>query len=178
MWSKNLIGVYTDAKSQYDVKTNTLAKLGAHLKLDDAILRRVNAEGRKSNDYHSWKVVQIQFADSLNVGDLSLGETYGIYVRNRSAVVLHRLTGIDLQSKMYTFCPLTSGPDIVAHADSFPYVYPKETSKHAEITRLTVESVKKGSKGGYAQEIMFMKDIKDMSFTMDVRHTHVVEAIG
>jgi hypothetical protein len=57
-------------------------------------------------------------------------------------------------------------------------VYPKGTSKHAEITRLTVESVKKGSKGGYAQEVMFMKNIKDKTFTIDVGHTHVVEAIG
>ena len=178
MWSKNLIGVYTDAKSQYDFKTNTLAKLGAHLKVDDAILRRVNEEGRKSNDYHSWKVVEVQFADSLDVKDLRIGEAYGIYIRERNTVLLHRLTGIDLQTKMYTFCPLTSGPDIKVHSDSLPYVYPKATSKHAEITRLTVESVKKGSKGGYAQEVMFMKDIQNKSFTMDVGHTHVVEAIG
>lgn len=178
MWSKNLMGVVTDSKSQYHHETNSLAKLGAHLKLDDGILRRVNEEGKKSNDYNSWRVVDIQYADSLEVKDLRLGETYGIYVRTKHAVLLHRLTGIDLQTKVYTFVPLTSGPDIKASANSLPYIYPKETSEHAEITRLTVESVKKGSRGGYVQEILFMKDIRNKSFTMDVAHTHVVEAIG
>lgn len=178
LWSKNLMGVYTDAKSQYDFKTNSLAKLGEHLKLDDRIMRRVNEEGRKSNDYHSWKVVEIQYADSLELKDLTLGETYGIYVRTRNAVMLHRLVGIDLKTNTYTFCPLSSGPDIKASSDSLPYIYSKETAKHAEITRLTVESVKKGSRGGYSREIMFMKDIAKKSFTMDVGHTHVVEAIG
>jgi hypothetical protein len=178
MWSKGLLAVYSDSKSTYDPKTNSLAKLGVHLKINDAILRRVNEEGRRSNEYHSWKVVEIERADSLGREELKLGEAYGIYVRSENAVMPHMLTGIDLQTQTYTFVSLQEGrPDIKANASSMPYVYPKGTSKHAEVHRLVVESIKKGE-SGYAREIMFMKDIKNMSFTLDVGHTHVVEAVG
>jgi hypothetical protein len=52
MWSKGLVQVHTDSKSMYDHKSNSLVKLGEHLKIDDTILRRVNEEGQKVNDYH------------------------------------------------------------------------------------------------------------------------------
>jgi len=179
MWSKGLLTVYTDSKSMYDHKSNSLVKLGEHLKIDDAILRRVNEEGRKANDYHSWKVVEVYYADSLQVKDLKLGEEYGIYVRTKNTVLPYMLTGIDLRTQIYTFAPSMEGlEDITANAASMPYVYPKGTTNHAEVVRLVMESVKKGSNGWYAREIMFMKDIREMKFTLDVGHTHVVEAIG
>ena len=179
MWSKGLLSVYTDSKSMYDPKTNSLVKLGEHLKIDDTILRRVNEEGRKSNHYYSWKVVELQYADSLSVEALRIGESYGIYVRAENAVLPFRLTGIDLQTQIYAFTSLQKeSPDIKANAGSMPYVYPEGTRKHAEVNKVVVESVKKGSKGGYAREIMFMKDIQKKRFTLDVGHTHVVEAIG
>lgn len=162
MWSKGLLSVYSDSKSTFDPKTNSLAKLGAHLKLNDAILRRVNQDGRRVNSYHSWKVVEFDHTNSLGTEDLTLGEGYGIYVREANAILPYMLTGIDLQTQIYTFVALQDGQsDIQANATSMPYVYPKGIEKHAEVRKLVLESVKKGSNGGYSREIMFMKDIKD-----------------
>jgi hypothetical protein len=70
------------------------------------------------------------------------------------------------------------GSELKVKAAALPSVYPKGTMRHAEVSQLIVESVKKASKGGYVRESLPMKAIKNMKFTMDVGHTHVVEAIG
>jgi hypothetical protein len=179
MWSKGLIQVHTDSKSMYDHKSNSLVKLGEHLKFDDVILRRVNEEGQKVNDYHSWKVVEILYVDSLSVNDLKIGEEYGIYIRLENAVKPHKLMAIDLYTQTYTFMSLQlDGSELKVKAAVIPYVYPKGTMRHAEVSELIVESIKKGSNGGYVRESLPMKAIENMKFTMDVGHTHVVEAIG
>ena len=179
MWSKGLIQVHTDSKSMFDHKTNSLVKLGEHLKVDDAILRRVNEEGQKVNDYHSWKVVEILYVNSLSVNDLKIGEEYGIYVRLENAVIPYKLMAIDLSTRTYTFMSLQlEGSELKVNAAALPPVYPKGRTKHAEVSELVVESVKKGSKGGYVRESFPMKAIENKKFVMDVGHTHVVEAIG
>lgn len=162
MWSKGLVTVYTDAMAMYDFATNSLAKYGKHLKLDDGILRRVNQEGRKGNSYHSWKVVKVEREESLEARELTLGTEYGIYIQKEDKVLPHVFTGVDLQTETYTFAPLTEGhPNIKATSNSLPHVYPKGMKKHAAVRKIILESVRKNSRGGYAQEIMFMKDIQD-----------------
>jgi hypothetical protein len=179
MWSKGLIQVHTESKSMYDHKSNSLVKLGEHLKVDDAILRRVNEEGQKVNDYHSWKVVEILYVNSLSANDLKIGEEYGIYIHHENSVIPYKLMAIDLYTQTYTFTSLQlDGSELKVKAAALPSVYPKGTMRHAEVSQLIVESVKKASKGGYVRESLPMKAIKNMKFTMDVGHTHVVEAIG
>lgn len=179
MWSKGLIMVHSDSRSMYDPASNSIAKLGEHLKVEDIILRRMNEEGRKVNAYHSWKVVDVQYTDSLSVSDLKIGEEYVIYVRLHHDLLPYKLMAIDLTTETYTFMSLLSDkPDVKVTAATLPYVYPKGTLKHSEAKTLIVESVKKGSGGGYVRESLPMNAIKTEKFTLDVGHTHVVEAIG
>ena len=57
MWAKGLIQVYTDSVSKYDPVSNSLTKLGKHLKIDDGIRRRVDKNGVRVNEYHTWKLI-------------------------------------------------------------------------------------------------------------------------
>ena len=52
MWSKGLLSVHTDSRATYDPVSNSLTKLGKHLKLDDVILR-----GENKDD--PWKVAEV-----------------------------------------------------------------------------------------------------------------------
>jgi hypothetical protein len=111
--------------------------------------------------------------------DLKIGEEYGIYIRLENAVLPYKLTTIDLTTQTYTFTPTQSEQSALnVNASALPYVYPKGILKHNEVSKLVVESVKKGSRGGYVREELPMKAIKKEKVTMDVGHTHVVEAIG
>jgi hypothetical protein len=179
MWSKGLLQVHTDSKSMYDHKSNSLVKLGEHLKIDDTILRRVNEEDQKVNDYHSWKVVDVLYPDPLSTNDLKIGEEYGIFTRRENAILPYKLTAIDLTTQTYMFMPTKSDRSALnVNAGALPSVYPKGIVKHDEVSKLVVESVKKGPRGGYVREELPMKAIKNEKFTMDVGHTHVVEATG
>ena len=48
-----------------------VGKLGVHLKVDDAFLCHVNEEGQEVNVYHSWKVVEFLYVDSLSIDSRS-----------------------------------------------------------------------------------------------------------
>jgi hypothetical protein len=179
MWAKGLIEVHTDSRSQYDHVSNSLIKFGEHLKVNDGVFRRVDENGTRVNKYHSWKVVDLIFTQALSISDLVVGTEYGIYVRLENAVLPFKLTGVDLESKTYTFKALEAGKeDLKAIAASLPSVYPKGVTRHAAVEKVVVESVVKGRNGGYAREELLMKVIKSEKFTMDVGHTHVVQATG
>ena len=109
LWSKGLISVFTESKASYDVESNSVTKLGKTLKKGDFILRRVDAEGRRANEDHSWEVTHVKFTESLTVDKLVLGGNYGIYVRNIQAIVPFRLVGINLDSQTYDFRSLEEG---------------------------------------------------------------------
>ncbi len=179
MWSKGLIQCYTNSTAKYDHITNTLIKQGQHLKLDDGILRRFDPDGHPSSGYYSWKVVDLIYQKSLAVDDLKVGHEYGIFIRQENAVLPFKLTAIDLQSQTYTFTALKNGVDDVRGTmHTLPSVYPKGTRKHANVTKVVVECVQKGSTGGYTREELPMSGIETQKFTMDIGHTHVVECIG
>jgi hypothetical protein len=89
------------------------------------------------------------------------------------------LMTIDLTTQTYTFMPKQSDRSALnVNADALPYLYPKGIVKHDEVSKLVVESVEKGSSGGYVREEIPMKAIKKEKFMIDVGHTHVVEATG
>jgi hypothetical protein len=124
-------------------------------------------------------VVSLIYQQPLGLPDLRVGEKYGVYIRQENAVLPFKLVVVDLQSREYTFKALTKGGvDVKASAHNLPAIYPKGTRLHANVSKVVVESVQKGSKEGYTQEELSMSDIKDQNFTMDIGHTHVVECIG
>lgn len=185
MWAKGLIQVHTDARSSYDAETNTLTKFGEYLKIDDAILRRVDRNGKISADYHSWKVVDMVYTQPVSLSDLKPGHEYGIYVRLKNAILPYQLMGVDLQTNTYTFVSTKEGnEDIKATITNLPTIYPKGTKRHAEVQTVIVESVAKqsvpqfGKELGYVRDELPMEMIRKQKFVLDIGHTHVVEAIG
>jgi hypothetical protein len=179
LWSKGLLQCYTNSKAAYDPATNNLTKEGAALKIEDLILRRVDPNGNRSNESYSWKIADLVYAQALGLDDLLLGEEYGVYVRLENAVHPFKLTGVDLDSATYNFKALTAGvEDLKATGHNLPSVYPKGTTRHADVSKVIVECTQKGSSSGYARDELSMKDIKKEKFTLDTGHTHVVECIG
>jgi len=180
LWSKGVISIYTDSKAKYDDVSNSLIKLGEHLKQDDLILRRVDENGQRSNEMlHSWKVSELVYERGLMVDELTLGDEYGVYIRCEKAIMPFRLVAINLKTSMYMFESLTEGvPDLEVIPQNLPSIYPKGVHIHSNASKIILECVKKGDSGGYMQEELSMYAIKNEKFTLDVGHTHVVEAIG
>lgn len=179
MWSKGLIQCYTNSRANYDPGSNTLTKQGEHLKLEDAILRRVDPNGNPSKEYFSWKVASLIYQQPLSLDELEVGRDYGVFVREENAVLPFKLVTVDLRTSTYNFSALMKGKsDLTASAQTLPSIYPKGTRKHAEITKVIVESVQKGKRGGYEREELPMPVIRNQNFSMDIGHTHVVECIG
>lgn len=97
-WSKGLIGVYTDAKAQFDVTTNSLTKFGAALKQGDIILRKVDPNGYKSKTFHTWRIQKLIYYESLRPESLVYGEDYGIYIQSEQAVLPYKLVAKDFDT--------------------------------------------------------------------------------
>lgn len=66
------------------------------------------------------------------------------------------------------------------HEDSLPSVYPAgtDTKAHAVVHSVVFQSVDKGCADKHAIDEVPIKYIRREKFTLDVGHTHVVEAIG
>jgi hypothetical protein len=180
MWSKDVIQCYTDSKSQYDIASNGLTKFGGALKVQDRILRRVDPDGNRVKGYYSWKIADLVYVQPLGLDDLRVGEEYAVYIRLKNAVLPFKLTGVDLQSRTYTFMSLKKyEEDLKATAHNLPSVYRKGTAhRHGDVEKLIVECVIKGSSGGYVRDELPMKLVRKEKFTLDIGHTHVVECIG
>ena len=179
MWSKGLLQLHADSRLSYDSKSNSLAKYGEHLKLDDGVLRSKDENGNDTFDSIPWKVVELKYKKSLSIDEIKVGEEYGIYVRLENAVLPFTLAEVDEETQSYTFKSFDhSKPDLVTNIADLPSVYPKGTMKHAEVTEVVLQCKKVGRFGGYLQETLVMEDIRKTRFTMDIGQTHVVEAIG
>ena len=179
LWSKGVIEVFTEAKAQYDVESNSLIKLGEHLKVGDRILRRIDPEGKPSKSFFRWIVKEVHYIEALGLDHLRVNEEYGVYVRHENAVLPFILESVDLKTRTYNFKSLKKKiGDFQAAAHNLPSVYPKGTKRHADIDTLIVESVVANSAQENLAEEFTMDSIRDQKFTMDIGHTHVVECIG
>ena len=181
LWSKGLIAVYTDSKASYDIERNTVVKLGKNLKKGDSVLRKVDGDGMRSEQDHTWKVSDILFTESLRREELELGRNYGIFTRSLESIMPYRLVGINLDTEMYSFRSLEDGVNSFdVHASNLPTVYPEGTDRkaHSNIRGIVLESKTPGSKGSFIQDDVEMSRIADSKFTLDIGRTHVVEAIG
>jgi len=196
MNSKGLINHTAGSGASYDADTNSLTKQGQNLKNDDLILRRVDADGNPTEEYHTWKVVDLDYTKPLSADELLIGEEYGVYIRVEDKIVTHKLVSIDLTTNDYTFAPKANssrkelrissldlnkgveGESLKASGSSLPTVYPKGTTKHGDVNKVTLECVERNSDGSYTRDDIPFGKIKKTKFTIDVGHTHVFEAIG
>lgn len=179
LWSKGVVQCYTDSKAQYDATSNSLTKQGDALKTDDMILRRVDPDGNPSKDYYSWRIANLIYQQPLGLDDLKVGREYGVYVRVENAVFPFKLTGVELQTRTYTFKPLKEDmEELKATAHNLPSVYPKGTTRHAGVEKIVVESIQKGSSGGRIQEELPMRRVRKEKFALDIGNTHIIECIG
>lgn len=179
MWSKGLVQIHTDSRMSYDPQSNSLTKFGEHLKLNERLLRSIDEHGNECFDSVPWRVAELTYKKSLGVDDIKVGKEYGIYVRLENAVLPYYLLDLDDETQTYTFCSRDrSRPDLVANVADLPSVYPKGTTKHAEVTEVVLQCEKIGRSGEYLRETFPMDEIRKKKFTLDVGQTHVVEAIG
>ena len=90
--SRELVQHDTNAGAQYDVKSNTLSKKGAALKVNDLVLRKFDPTGKPSKQDWTWKVVALNLAEPLSpVKDLELGGEYAVWVISERQVQLVRV---------------------------------------------------------------------------------------
>ena len=178
LWSKGVIGVFTESKAQYDVASNSLTKFGEHLKLGDKILRRVDANGNPSKEFHRWKISEILYAEALGIEDLRVGEEYGVYVRQENAIFQFTLTGVDLQTRVYNFKSHKKKiENLAATAHDLPSIYPKGTS-HADADMVVITCLAKGDEESFYCEHFPIDELKGQQFVIDIGYAHVVECTG
>jgi hypothetical protein len=179
LWSKGVIEVFTDAKAQYDVASNSLAKAGEQLKIGDEILRRVDPDGNPSKEYYRWRVKHLEYIQPLGLDDLRVGEEYVVYVQKENAVLPFKLEEVNLNTRMYIFKALKKKvADLQSPAHNLPSVYPKGTRRHADVSSIIFECTATNKDGKNHLDLFHMNDIREERFTLDVGHTHVVECIG
>lgn len=180
-WSKGLISVFTDSRSQFDPTTNSLTKLGENLKVGDIMLRKFDREGLPCKDERPWKVVELVYTKLLGVDDLKVGEEYGVYYRPEQVVLPFNLVEVDLNTKTYHFQSSFAGAaDLRVSVHDLPSVYPAGTGMkaHADVNKVIVECLEKNKENGFSRLELLMNGIKKRKFTLHIGNCHVVEAIG
>lgn len=178
LWSKGVIGVFTESKAQYDVASNSLTKSGEHLKLGDKILRRVDPNGNPSKEFHRWKISDILYAEALGIEDLRVGEEYGVHVKQENAIFQFTLIGVDLQTRTYNFKSQKKKIDnLAATTHNLPPIYPKGTS-HADANMVVITCSAKGDTESFYCEHFPVDELKGQQFVVDIGYAHVVECIG
>jgi hypothetical protein len=179
LWSAGIISVFADAMAKFDSETNSITKYGKHLKVNDIILRNVDENGKPSKSQYSWKVASLLYAQSLGLDNLKVGEDYLIYMKEEESLRTFKLTFFCLGTKTYHFMSLEDGVnDLKVDACTLPSIYSKHITRHAGIQSVVLESVKGGENGVKLLDELFMNDIENEKFILDVGQCHVIEAIG
>jgi hypothetical protein len=177
-WSRGVITVFTDARTHFDVATNSLVKLGQNLKVGDIIFEKLDREGKRCSADQRWKVIELVYTKLLGIDDLIVGEEYGVYYQPEKSVLPFRLSKVDLERKIYHF--ESSIVNLNVGKDDLPSVYPygTEMTAHGDVHKILIESVEPNCKNMNKRSELLMSAIKSKSFAVDVGNTHIVEAIG
>jgi hypothetical protein len=153
--------------------------MGEALKVDDKTLLRIDPDGKPSKEFYSWKIADLIYTQALGLEDLKVHREYGVYIRLQNGVFPFKLTGVDLQTRTYSFNSLKKGiEDLKATAHNLPSIYRKGTTRHADVDKIVVECVQNRSSGGNIRIELPMKRVRKEKFTLDIGHTHIVECIG
>jgi len=178
--SKGLLQHDTNAGANYDVKTNSLLKLGKALKRNDLIFHNLDPNGRKSEDkMYSWKVADLEYNQPITVDDLKLGAEYSVYIHHKQENHQYQLTMVDLATEMLEFKDLEEDwEDISVSFQQVPSIYPKGTTQHSAVKKVMLECTLPSDEFSYARDELDFSGIQSEKFAMDIQNTHVVEAIG
>ena len=180
--SRELVQHDTNAGAQYDVKSNTLSKKGAALKVNDLVLRKFDPTGKPSKQDWTWKVVALNLAEPLSpVKDLELGGEYAVWVISERQVHPFKLVGINIATQTYTFLPTKGDSNLVeisATVEHLPYVYPKGIKVHGECESLVFESVIRKGRAEHCRQTVSFAELEKEKYQLDTGHCHVAEAIG
>lgn len=176
LWSREIIQVYTGLNVFYDYALNSLVKLGEHLEVGDKILRRVNPMGKPCKELHRWTVADVQNAETLDIGDLCIGEEYDVYVKQENSVSLFKLIDVDFFTRTYKFESLKKKTkNIEATPYDLPSVYPKGSKRHYKTLSMKCE-IKGESESSYYD--CLSQTLEGTKFMIDIGHNHVVQCIG
>ena len=181
LWSKGLISIFTDSRSQFDPTLNALTKYGENLKVDDIILHKLDPSGLPCHKEYPWKVVELVYSKVLDRNDLKVGMEYGVYYRLDEAVLPFKLKSVNLDTKMYHFTStIAVVGDIFANINDLPSIYPAGSGidAHADVHKVVLECIKPNHIRQLKRIELHMSCITGEKFTLDVGHTHVIEAIG
>jgi len=178
--SKKLLQHDTNAGANYDVKTNSLQKLGKSLKKDDLIFHNLDNNGNKSEDQmYSWKVSGLEYNVPLEVEDLKIGEEYSVYIPDKQENHEYQLVMVNLSTETIQFKDIEDDWEgIECTFDQLPSIYPKGTTQHSAVKKVMLECTLPSDTFSYAIDELDFSGIKTEKFTMDIQHTHVVEAVG
>jgi hypothetical protein len=180
-WSKGLISVFTDCRSQFDPCTNALTKSGENLKVGDIVLHKLDSNGLLCPEDRPWRVVELLYTKLLDINDLKVGDEYGVYYRPEHVVLPFKLSAVDLRTKLYQFQSMHAGvEDLSFSVHDLPSIYPAGTGlkAHADVHKVVLESVDANPRGEHHRIELPMSCIKEEKFTLDVGNSHVIEAIG
>jgi hypothetical protein len=181
LWSKGLISIFTDSRSQFDPALNALTKYGENLKVDDVVVYKIDTNGLPCQESFSWKVIDLVYTKVLDVNDLKVGVEYGVYNQLEEAVLPFTLKGVNLETKMYHFVSAQADmDDIRVSVNDLPSIYAGGTGMkaHADIHKVVLECLRPNRNGKHHRMELHMSCVKREKFTLDVGNAHVIEAIG
>ena len=182
LWSRNLLDLHTKSSAEFDYEKNVMTKRGNALKVKDLVKRLVDKNGKPSEVYHSWEVVELKLHDSLRVKDMAHGEFYYIYERKFGGLVKFQLVSIDIGDGTYTFQNKEKGITNEASVSSFPsvYQYDSHTSAHTHNTfkSIVFQCIEKGKRGGFVREEIDFDVAKNVAHIMDVGQTNIAFGTG
>eukprot|EP00957_Ditylum_brightwellii_P003169 241463-Ditylum_brightwellii.AAC.1 len=86
LWSCNLLEIYARSSADFDYKKNVMTKRGNALKKRDLVKHCVNPNGKPSEEFHTWEVVQLLKNQTLSPDNLSPGQLYNVFSQDDSRI--------------------------------------------------------------------------------------------
>ena len=173
LWSKNIIEVCMGQNVSYDAGLNSLVKLGEHLEVGDKVFRRVDPMGNPCKELHRWSIAETQNAETLEIGDLSIGKEYDIFLKKEKAVYPFKLIKVDLYTRTCKFESLKKNiDDIAASPNDLPPIYPKGSKRLYKTVTIKCET--KGESGDFHCDSL-SETLEGQRFMIDIGHNHVVD---
>eukprot|EP00957_Ditylum_brightwellii_P036095 2734343-Ditylum_brightwellii.AAC.1 len=127
-----------------------MTKLGNALKEKDLVKRRVDPNGEPSEEFHTWEVIQLISHETLSAGDLTLGGTYNVYIRQQGLIAM-RLVSIDLHGGLYALQNKELGITVKAPKTNLPTIYEHDpnakSGAHSTFKTIVFQSTELNSQG-------------------------------
>uniref|UniRef100_A0A7S2ETP3 Uncharacterized protein n=1 Tax=Ditylum brightwellii TaxID=49249 RepID=A0A7S2ETP3_9STRA len=181
LWSRDLLEIYARSSANFDYKKNVMTKLGNALKEKDLVKRRVDPNGEPSEEFHTWEVIQLISHETLSAGDLTLGGTYNVYIRQQGLIAM-RLVSIDLHGGLYALQNKELGITVKVPKTNLPTIYEHDPNAkggaHSTFKTIVFQSTELNSQGKLTRYEVDFKTIANETHVMDVGQTNIAFALG